>query len=100
MRPVRVEPLQVPADVRARRADTVIGFEVHAFVLDAAPQAFDEHIVPPGAAPVHGELAAAVEHGLGELLGGELAALIGADDLGHTKTRKGLLDNFPTSPAC
>src|SRR5271154_2638622 len=94
MRPVRVEPLQVPADVHARRADTVIGFEVHAFVLYAAPQALDEHIVPPGAAPVHGELAAAVEHGLGELLSRELAALIGVDDLGHTKARKGLLDNL------
>jgi hypothetical protein len=36
------------------------------------------------AAPVDGELAAAVEHGLGELLGRELATLIGVDDGGTT----------------
>ena len=94
MRPVRVKPLEESADVRSRRAYGVIGLEVHAFVLHAAPLTFDEDIAPPGAAPVHGELAAAVEHGLGELFGGELAALIGVDDLGHTKARKGLLDNL------
>ena len=59
-----------------------------------SPQAFDEHIVPPCAAPVHGELAAAGEHGLGELLRRELAALIGVDDRGHPKARKGLRDNL------
>src|SRR5271163_1334461 len=75
MRPVGVEPVHIAANVRARRAHAVISLEVHAFVFHATPQAFDEHIVPPCAAPVHGELAAAVEHGLGELLSRELAAL-------------------------
>jgi hypothetical protein len=42
-----------------------------------------------------GELAAAGEHGLGELLGRELAALIGVDVRRHPKARKGLRDNLP-----
>ena len=33
MRPVRVKPLQVPTDVRARRAHTVIGLEVTVLTL-------------------------------------------------------------------
>src|ERR1700680_5061208 len=88
MRPGGVEPVHIAANVGARRAHAVIGLEVHAFVFHAAPQAFDEHIVPPCAAPVHGELAAAGEHGLGELLGRELAALIGVDDRGPPKRAK------------
>jgi len=67
----------------------------HAFVFHAPPQTFDEHIVPPCAAAVHGEVAAAVEHGPGELLSRELAALIGVDDIGQPKARKGLLGNLP-----
>src|SRR5579863_893630 len=94
MRPAGVEPVHIVAAVGARRVHAVIGLEVHAFVFHAAPQAFDAHIVPPCAAPVHGEPAAAVAHGLGELFGRELAALIGVDDHGHPKARKGLLDNL------
>jgi hypothetical protein len=94
MRPLRIEPLQVSADVRARRAHAVTGLETYAFVLYAALRTLDEDIASPCATPIHRELAAAVEHGLGELLGRELPALVGVDDLGHTKARKGPLDNL------
>jgi hypothetical protein len=59
MRPVGVEPVQLAAAGGARRAYAVSGLEVLACVFHATPQAFDEDLVPPCAAPVQGELAAA-----------------------------------------
>ena len=83
MRPVRVVPVKVISNVGARRAYAVAGFEVNAFVLHAAPQALDEDVVAPRAAPIHRQLAAPGEHHLGEFGGRELAALIGVEDLGR-----------------
>jgi len=69
---LRVEPVQIPADIGLGGADAVIGLEVHTFIFDTAPQSLNEYVVPPGATPVHRELAVAVEHGSSELIGGEL----------------------------
>ena len=44
MRPVRVVPVKVISNVVARCAHAVVGFEINAFVLDAAPQAFDKDV--------------------------------------------------------
>ena len=51
MRALRVVPAQIVGDVRAGRAHAVVGFQVDAFVFDAAPQTFDKDVVAPGAAP-------------------------------------------------
>ena len=53
VRPLRVEPVHVLADVGPRGTDAVVGFQVHAFVLGAAPQSLDENVVPPGATAIH-----------------------------------------------
>ena len=82
MRTLRVVPAQVVSDVRAGRAHAIVDLRVDAFVFDAAPQALHKDVVPPSAAPVHGQLAAAGQDCVGELDRGELAALVGVDDLG------------------
>jgi hypothetical protein len=84
-------------DVAACCADAVIGLEVHPLVLHAAPQALDEDVVPPGTAPVHRQLAARLENDIGELLGGELAALVGVDDLGRAEFGPGASSPISTT---
>ena len=51
-----------------------------------------EHVVSPRPTPVHGQLAAARQHGVGKLFCSELAALVGVDDLGDILALKGLLN--------
>ena len=43
---------QSMSNVGMRGADAVVGLQVHALVLDAAPEPFDEHVIAPGAAAV------------------------------------------------
>ena len=103
---MRVVPIQVVGDVGSGGAHAVVGLEVHPFVLHAAPQALDEDVVAPGTTPVHGQLAALGQNRFGELDCGELAALVGVDDLGHAVAREGLLDHllsvdgFQREPPC
>ena len=86
---MRVVPIQVVGDVGSGGAHAAVGLEVHPFVLHAAPQALYEDVVAPGATPVHGQLAALGQNRFGELDCGELAALVGVDDLGHAVAREG-----------
>ena len=95
MPPARIEPVDIAVDVGPGGADAVVDLEIHAFVLDAAPQALHEHIVAPCSTSIHRQLAAPIEDGVRELVGGELAALIGADDLRRAMAGEGLLDHLP-----
>ena len=72
MWPLDIETLDVLGNVGARSADAVIGLEIHALVLHAAPEPFDEHVVAPGTTPVHAELAALGQHDVSELGRSEL----------------------------
>src|SRR5208282_6676169 len=51
-------------------------------------------VVEPGSTAVHAQLAAGGQNHVGELFSGELAALIGVDDLGYAVAGEGLLDDF------
>ena len=42
--------------------------QIHLLVLHRLPQALDEHIVPPGAIPIHAELALLFPEGLHNLM--------------------------------
>ena len=95
MPPARIEPVDIAVDVGPGGADAVVDLEIHAFVLDAAPQALHEHIVAPCSTSIHRQLAAPIEDGVRELVGGELAALIGVDDLRRAMAGEGLLDHLP-----
>ena len=39
--------VEIAADRSTRFADAVVGPQINFFVFDAAPQALDEHVVPP-----------------------------------------------------
>ena len=58
-----------------------VAFEIDLLVFDRTPQALDEHVVQAAALAVHRELHAGGQQRLGELGGGELAALVGIEDL-------------------
>src|SRR5271156_2589295 len=47
--------VEVAADRSPRLADAVVGSQIDLLVLDAAPQAFDEHVVAPSALAVHAD---------------------------------------------
>src|SRR5215470_7865708 len=68
-------------DPGARLATIGIAFQVDVFVLQAAPQALDEHVVHPAAAAVHRDLDTGAFERAGEGHAGELAALVGVEDL-------------------
>ena len=94
MRSIGVTPGHVVGDVGARRAHAIVGLAVHPFVLHAAPQMLDEHVVPPGTAPIYGQLAALGERDADELFGRKLATLVSIHDLRRTVPEKGLLNYF------
>ena len=71
---------EVAADPGRRVRDGVVGVQVDLFVLEGAPESFDEDVVPPAAPPVHADLDAVLEQAPGEGGAGELTALIGVED--------------------
>src|SRR6266404_3277772 len=58
-----------------------VAFEVDVLVFQAAPQPLDEHVVDPATAAVHRDLDANRRQRAGEDGAGELAALIGIENL-------------------
>ena len=57
--------------------------QIDLLILHGPPLPLDEDVVPPSPTAVHAEPAASVFHCLDELFRSELAALVGADDLGR-----------------
>ncbi len=68
--------------------------QIDPFVFHRFPQALDKHIVPPGATPVHAELAPQILDCLHELMRGELAALIGIHNLRPAMAAECLLQHI------
>lgn len=60
----------------------LVGVQVDLLVFEAAPQAFDEHVVDPASFAVHADLYASVFEHLGEGVTGELRPLVSIEDLG------------------
>ena len=76
--------------------DRCIGVEVDFFVFEAAPQPLDEDVVHVAALPVHADHDAVPLQGAGEFVAGELAALIGVEDLGSAIPSQRLLERLDT----
>src|SRR3954453_14723122 len=68
--------------------------QIDPFVFHRFPQALDEHIIPPGSAPVHAELATLFLDGLHKLMRGELAALVGIHNLWSAMATERLLQHI------
>ena len=78
---------QVPAERSTRIAYAVIGPQVDLLVFHRAPQPLDEHVVSPGAAAIHADADRLVLQHPREGRAGELAALVGVEDLRFAVTR-------------
>ena len=73
--------------------------QVHLLVLEASPEALDEHVVDPAALPIHADGdAAALEHA-GERQAGEGAALVRIEDLRPTVKLEGLVEGLHAEAA-
>ena len=73
--------IQVAADRSAGVADAFVGPQIYYLVFNAAPKPLDEHVVPPSALAVHADGDLVFNQHASERRAGELAALIGVEDL-------------------
>ena len=60
-----------------------IGVKIDLLVFEAAPQPFDKDVVHAPAFAIHADHDAMPLQGAGKVVAGELAALIGIEDLGE-----------------
>ena len=69
-----------------------VAFEVDILMLERAPQSLDEHIVHPTAPAVHRDANAGCRQHAGEGCAGELATLVGVEDLRGAEADERLLE--------
>ena len=91
----------IPVKKRAKAAllfDAVGGGAQVAFVLHGPPQALDEDVVVAAPAPVHTDLDPVIPQHIGELVTGELRALIGIEDVGLAEPGESLAQRLDAEP--
>ena len=76
---IKAEP---GADAGLGLGDAGVGVEVDLLVFEAAPQPLDENVVHIAALAIHADGDLVALQGAGEVVAGELAALVGIEDLG------------------
>src|SRR5438445_10752841 len=76
--------------------NVLIGIEVDFLVFEAAPQPLDEDIVHAPALAVHADGDPMSLEGAGEIVAGELAALVGIEDLRPAVARERFLERLHT----
>src|SRR3954465_1788128 len=81
MRSAGVVEAEIPADRGASLGDRVVSSEVDLLVLDRSPEPLDDDVVAPGTLAVHADGDPVPGQHTGEGPAGELAALIGVEDL-------------------
>src|SRR5450756_2342879 len=86
-------------DAGPRLAAVSVRFQMHLFILDRAPQAFDENVVHETPAPVHRNRDASGFTLAGERGAGELRALIRVEYPRLAVARQSLLQRFDAKPA-
>ena len=86
-----VEP-DVAADVVLALVGGLVGAKIDLFVFDGSPEPLNEHVVAPSALPVHADGNAVPLEEIDEAAIGELAALVGIEDLGTAMLGDRLLD--------
>jgi hypothetical protein len=62
-------------------ADGLVGMQVNFFVLDLAPDQFDEHVVAPAALSIHADGDALLLQSTDEGLACKLTTFVGVEDL-------------------
>src|SRR5690349_6131413 len=91
MRATLIVKHEMLADAGSRIADRVVGVQIDLLVLDRLPQPLDEDVVPPAALAVHADADVSILEYLSKLSAGELAALVGVEDLGCAVAGKGFV---------
>src|SRR3972149_10052220 len=84
MQPRFIEEREVPPQATLQGGDGGVVPEVDLLVLPGSPQSLKEDVIQRAAAPIHAHANAGGLHGVRELLGGELRALISVEDLRPT----------------
>ena len=84
MGPLLVVEGQISPNPFSGLSPILVCLQVHLLVLDAAPQPFHEDVVHAPAPAVHAHLNGLRQQHAGEGLAGELAALVGVEDLWPT----------------
>src|SRR4029077_5050878 len=94
MRPLAVVEVQIPTERSACLANSVIGMQIDLLVLDRSPQPLDKDIITPRAATIHADRDRVLQQQAGERGAGELAALVGIEDLRSAVLGQRLLDRL------
>jgi hypothetical protein len=84
------------ADTGLGLSDAGIGVEIDLLVFEAAPQSLDEDVVHEAALAIHADRDPVTLQDAGEIVAGELAALIGVEDLGPAVPEKRVLESLDT----
>src|SRR5262249_14485098 len=71
-----------------------VGMEVDLLVFEATPQSFDKDVVHAAAPAVHADRDFLPLQDVGEVVAGELTALVGIEDLGPAVAGKGFLERL------
>ena len=98
VRPLGVVELHPPGDDPLGLEAVGEFVQVDGLVLERTPEAFDEDVVHAPAPAVHGDGNAGVFEGGGKLEAGELAALIGVEDLRPAIALQGFCKGLDTGP--
>ena len=70
--------------------------QIHLLVFHTPPQPLDQHVVAPAAGAIHADSDVVLLEEPRELLAGELAALVGVEELRRAIAGQGLLDRLET----
>src|SRR6516162_3429697 len=74
--------------------------QVDPFVLHGPPQALDKDVVVTAPASVHADRDPVIPQQFGELVAGELRALIGIEGARLAEPGEGVAERFDTEPGC
>ena len=83
-------PIQPAPEFRAG----LEGMQVDAFVFHGAPEPLDEDVVHPAPPAIHADPHPGILEQIGEARAGELAALVGVEDLRHAEAGQVLLQRL------
>ena len=81
MRAPGIVKAEVATDRGAGLGNRIVGSEIHLLILHRAPTALNEDVVAPCTLAVHADGDAVPDEDAGEVGAGELAALIGVEDV-------------------
>src|SRR5512134_3102917 len=85
---------EIAPDRDARLGHAGVGSQVDFLIFDRSPEPLDKDIVAPGALAVHADGDLGILQYLDEVRRGELAALVGVEDLRPAMTGQRLLQRF------